>query len=72
MYMNINNIRADYQQQKLTPKQLCQQIRERSLQFAEYNIWIHLLSAEQQQPYLDALAEKRSADLSVVGNSVRD
>ena len=58
MYMNINNIRADYQQQKLTPKQLCQQIRERSLQFAEYNIWIHLLSAEQQQPYLDALAEK--------------
>jgi allophanate hydrolase len=54
----IDALRAAYADKTLTPAAVMADIRQRSQQLAEYNIWIHLLSPAEQQPYLDALADK--------------
>ena len=54
----IDALRAAYADKTLTPAAVMADIHKRSQQLAEYNIWIHLLSPAEQQPYLDALADK--------------
>ncbi|MBS99400.1 MAG: allophanate hydrolase [Oceanospirillaceae bacterium] len=56
--MTIAQLRAAYRAGELTPAQLMAQIRERSTQYSDHNIWIHQLTETELQPYLDALVEK--------------
>lgn len=56
--MTIANLSNAYREGSLTPAGVMEDIRRRAEGFAERNIWIHLLSAEEQQPYLAALADK--------------
>lgn len=56
--MSIAALRADYANGKLAPGELMAQLRERASDFADHNIWIHLLSEAQQAPHLAALSGK--------------
>jgi allophanate hydrolase len=56
--MTIDALRVVYTENIQTPAAVMADIRQRSQQYAGYNIWIHLLSPAEQQPYLDALADK--------------
>lgn len=60
--MSIQGLQQAYADGVLEPAQLCHQIRRRAQEFAQHNIWIHLLSEEEQQPWLAALAGKTPAD----------
>jgi allophanate hydrolase len=65
--LTIPALRAQYAQGAFTPAELMAAIRERAAQYADNNIWIHLLTAEEQQPYLDALAKKDRDSLPLYG-----
>lgn len=56
--LTIPALHAAYAAGKLTPQTVLAHIRERSQAYADYNIWIHLLSEAELAPYLDALADK--------------
>jgi len=56
--MTIASLGKAYRDGTLTPSGVMAEIRTRAAEFADRNIWIHLLSAEEQQPYLAALADK--------------
>ncbi len=59
--MTIAHLYKAYNSGTLSPSQLMHDIRSRAAQYSDRNIWIHLLSADEQQPYLDALADKDKA-----------
>ncbi|MBE01621.1 allophanate hydrolase [uncultured Marinobacter sp.] len=59
--MSIRALQQAYARGELTPAQLMADIRRRAADYEARNIWIHLLSAEEQQPWLDALARKDPA-----------
>ncbi len=65
--MSIQGLQQAYADGVLEPAQLCHQIRRRAQEFAQHNIWIHLLSEEEQQPWLAALAGKTPADCPLWG-----
>jgi len=67
MRVNIDALQSAYNDNKLTPARIMADIRQRSQQYAEHNIWIYQLSAAEQQPYLDALADKPMADCPLWG-----
>ena len=54
--MSITGLSAAYANGEITPSSLMEFIRAKSDQFEEHNIWIKLLSPEELEPYLDALA----------------
>lgn len=56
--MTIKALQRAYAEGSLTPSQLMADIRTRAAEYEDRNIWVHLLSAEEQQPWLDALADK--------------
>ncbi|WP_461480527.1 allophanate hydrolase [Porticoccus sp.] len=56
--MTIASLGKAYRDGTLTPSAVMADIRSRAAEFAERNIWIHPLSAAEQQPYLAALADK--------------
>ncbi|KEA64240.1 Allophanate hydrolase [Marinobacterium lacunae] len=56
--MTIARLRAAYAAGTLTPTQLMDDIRERSAQYTDRNIWIHQLTEAELQPYLEALEHK--------------
>ncbi|MBR9885422.1 MAG: allophanate hydrolase [Oceanospirillales bacterium] len=56
--MTIARLRAAYAAGTLTPTQLMDDIRERSAQYTDRNIWIHQLTEAELQPYLEALEQK--------------
>jgi len=56
--MTIKALQTAYAEGRTTPAQVMAQIRQRAAEYAERNIWVHLLSAAEQQPWLDALADK--------------
>jgi len=56
--MTIAHLRAAYKAETLTPAQLMAEIRERSAQYRDRNIWIHPLTEAELAPYIDALATK--------------
>lgn len=59
MNLSISHLRDAYKNKTLTPQQLLENIRQACEQFVDHNIWIHLLSREELQPYLDNLLNKR-------------
>ncbi|MAZ88412.1 MAG: allophanate hydrolase [Cellvibrionaceae bacterium] len=56
--MSIHGLQQAYAEQQLTPADVMHSIRQRAAQFDSHNIWIHLLSADEQAIYLQALANK--------------
>lgn len=56
--MTIASLAKAYREGTLNPVGLMADIRSRAAGYTDRNIWIHLLSEAEQQPYLDALAGK--------------
>lgn len=54
--LTIAALRVAYREGNLTPAAVMAQIRERAANYADRNIWIHLLSEAEQRPWLEALA----------------
>lgn len=65
--MAIAALRTAYLSGELTPVELMAEIRARADQYRDHNIWIHLLSADEQVPYLEALQDKNPDDCSLWG-----
>ncbi|WP_461519445.1 allophanate hydrolase, partial [Porticoccus sp.] len=65
--MTIASLGKAYRDGTLTPYGVMAEIRTRAAEFTDRNIWIHLLSAEEQQPYLAALADKNPQQCSLWG-----
>ncbi|MCG8037305.1 MAG: allophanate hydrolase [Candidatus Thiodiazotropha taylori] len=55
--ITISALRSAYLGGRLTPEQVMQTIRNRALEYEDYNIWIHLLSEAEQAHYLDRLQQ---------------
>lgn len=64
---SISGLRAAYSTGDQTPAGVMRGIREQSGQYDDHNIWIHLLNEAEQQPYLDALANKSLDDCPLWG-----
>lgn len=58
MNLTISALREAYAFGQSTPDSVLREIRARSSETADHNIWIHLLSEEEVAPYLSALSEK--------------
>ena len=67
MNLNISHLIESYKNKTLTPKQLVEDILKRSEEFVDHKIWIHQLSLEELQPYLDNLENKNIDDLPLYG-----
>ena len=67
MNLTISHLHDAYKNQTLTPEQLVDSISQRCEQFKDHNIWIHKLSREELQPYLDNLKSKSVDDLPLYG-----
>ncbi|MES3007676.1 MAG: allophanate hydrolase [Pseudomonadota bacterium] len=63
----IDDLRNHYLKEDFTPAQLLAALRTKAQELADYRIWIHLLSEEEQAPYLIALEGKSIADLPLYG-----
>ncbi|MES9861227.1 MAG: allophanate hydrolase [Candidatus Thiodiazotropha sp. LLP2] len=55
--MTIASLRSAYAEGSLTPQQVLSDIRKRAEKYTDHNIWIHLLSEEQQSKYLHELQQ---------------
>ena len=67
MNLSISNLQSAYKDGSLTPKEVVENILQRSEEFVEHNIWIYQLSIEEIQPYLDNLENKSIEDLPLYG-----
>ena len=67
MNLTISHLRDAYKKQTLTPEQLVDTISQRCQQFKDHEIWIHKLTREELQPYLDNLKNKSVDDLPLYG-----
>lgn len=67
MNLTISHLSESYKNKSLTPKQVVENIIERSKEFTEHNIWIHQLSIEEIKPYLDRLENQDINDLPLYG-----
>ncbi len=67
MDMNIAALRRAYRDGSLTPRALLQQVYAQSAVAARHNVWIHLLSAAEIEPYLQALEASAPDDLPLWG-----
>ena len=67
MNLSIDHLHNAYKDRTLTPAKLVEDILQRCQQFEEHNIWIHLLSREELQPYLDNLQGKNIDELPLYG-----
>lgn len=56
--MTLDSLRRCYQSGELTPELVLQEIRERSAEFENHNVWIHLLTEAEQAKWFDALKTK--------------
>lgn len=56
--MSIAGLHKAYRSGELTPRGVLADIRERSVLHADHNIWIHLLSEAELEPYLQGLQQK--------------
>jgi len=65
--MSITGLRKLYSDGDLTPAALMEAIREKAGSLESHNIYIHLLSAEQCQPFLDSLANKNPEETPLWG-----
>ena len=67
MNMTFQSLKTAYANGELTPAALMADIRQRSAEYTDRNIWIHLLSEEEQAPYLQALESKSPDDCPLWG-----
>jgi allophanate hydrolase len=67
MNLSISHLRDAYKIQTLTPEQLVETIFQRCEQFNDHEIWIHKLTRDELQPYLDNLQGKSVEDLPLYG-----
>jgi len=67
MNLNISYLIESYKNNSLTPQQVIEKILLRIKEFSEHKIWIHQLSFEEIQPYLDNLKYKNIDDLPLYG-----
>ena len=67
MNLNISYLIESYKNKSLTPQQLVENILERSKEFNDHKIWIHQLSLEEIQPYLDRLEKENINELPLYG-----
>jgi len=67
MNLSISYLRSAYKKKLLTPVQVVDDILLRCSQFDDHNIWIHLLTKEELQPYLDNLQDKDVDELPLYG-----
>lgn len=66
--LRLDTLRAAYREGRLTPRSLCQSLRDRALALnPQYHLFIHLLSAQEQEPYLQALASQTPETLPLYG-----
>jgi len=65
--MTVASLTDAYQNDSLTPEKVLADIRKRSAEFEEHNIWIHLLSETEQAPFLELLKQKNQADCPLWG-----
>lgn len=55
MNLDVTSLRKAYLEGELDPQMLCAMLRERAEDFREHNVWIHVLNAEEQAPFLRRL-----------------
>jgi len=67
MNLNIGYLLESYKNKLLTPEKVVDDILKRNEEFSHYNIWIHLLSPDELQPYLNNLKNKNIDDLPLYG-----
>ena len=67
MNLTISQLHNEYNNGSLTPGQLVDDILSRCQQYEEHNIWIHLLSRDELQPYLDKLEGRTVDELPLYG-----
>jgi len=65
--LSIRSLHKLYQEEKFTPAQVIDYILLRCDEFKDHNIWIHLLSRQQIQPYLDRLNGHSAETLPLFG-----
>ncbi len=59
--MGINALARAYQSNACTPQDVMNFIRQTAARYSQHNIWLHLLSEEEQAPWLANLATKDPA-----------
>ncbi len=67
MNLNIASLREAYKNNEITPRSLVETIQTRCAEFADHNIWIHLLSMAELEPYLHQLDKADINDLPLYG-----
>ncbi|GBE09037.1 MAG TPA: allophanate hydrolase [Gammaproteobacteria bacterium] len=67
MNLNIAYLHDAYKNKTLTPEQLLESIWQACEQLVDHNIWIHLLSQQELQPYLDNLLKKGIEEFPLYG-----
>ena len=65
--MTIANLKKQYFDKTLTPREMMAQIRSRIEAHADNPIWIHILSDVELEPYLSHLEESDPASLPLYG-----
>ncbi len=65
--ITVAGLRAHYQRGDFTPRELIAVLRERSMECADRNIWIHELSDSEIEPYLAALNKRNIEDAPLYG-----
>lgn len=65
--MSIAALRSAYENKHITPSELMADIRTLAGQYEDHNIWIHLLSENEQAHFLDALKYKDPATHALWG-----
>lgn len=65
--LNISVLRESYKQGSISPENVMARLRQKSEEFKDHNIWIHLLSEQEQAPFLTALADKNPEECALWG-----
>ena len=65
--LDIETLKAGYQSGELTPRKLVADIRRRIVAVENPNIWIHLLTEEELEPYLEYLDGQDAESLPLYG-----
>lgn len=67
MDLRIDQLQAEYQNGSVTPRQVMNYITEKASQYTQYNMFIHLLSGNELEPYLATLEKSAPNSLPLWG-----
>lgn len=65
--LDLSSLREAYQNEELTPRALIKELLARAEGFKDHNIWIHLASVDELEPYLARLDQSSLEDLPLFG-----